>query len=108
MKNKKLFQNIASSILSSHVTAFYLDKLKGTPYAKGLLKKYLNMTLKEMKKYEAHEIDVLYDKEDESTTNLTDIHYDCINAFTSVPIHLPGDLTKLIKQFKKDNKCESQ
>ena len=108
MKNKKLFQDRASSILSGHVTTFYLDKLKGTPFAKGLAKKYLNMTLKELRKYEKQEIDVLYDKEDEYTTNLIDIHYDCINEFASVPLHFQGDLTELIKQFKKDNKCENQ
>lgn len=104
VKNENVFfQNLASCILSCHVTSFYLEKLKGTAYAKELLKRHLNLTLKELQKHESKEIDILYDKEDEYVTNLTDIHYDCINEFASVPIHLQGELKEVIKQFKKDN-----
>lgn len=103
MSQNKFFETMASSILSCHVTTFYLEKLKATPLAKGVLKKHINLTLNELKRHERAEIDVLYDKEDEATTHLIDVHYDCINEFSSVPLHLQGELTEVIKQFKKDN-----
>lgn len=104
MNQNKIFQTRASSILSCHITAFYLERLKSTPYAKRLLKKRINLALIELKKQETSEIDVLYDEEDEATTHLADVHYDCINEFSSVPLHLQGELTEVIREFKAKTK----
>ena len=102
--SEKMLRTISASMISLHVTGFFLNEIKSTKYAKGLLKKYINLVLKEVEKVERKEIDMLYAMEEETTVLCTNISIDFIKEISNVSFEDQDDVRALILAHKQDPK----
>ena len=102
--SEAMLTKISASMISLHVAGFFLNEIRSTKYGKGLLKKYINLVLKEIEKAEKKEVEMLYQAEEEATAQVTNVSIDFIQEIALVPYEDQDEVRALINAHRKDRK----
>lgn len=93
---------VASFMVSAHVTLFLLQRIVGTKYYKGPLKRKLNLALQALKFADIEQIGMLYKHEEDATEQTIDIAFDFIEEVAKLPLYAQGEVTAIIQAYNMD------
>ena len=98
----KTLIKISESVISNQLAYFSNEEIKHTKYYKGDLKKWLNMTTKRLEKAEALEYDMVYEKEEHASDELTNTRLELIKLIAKTGLRYDDHFIQLIEAYLKD------
>ena len=96
-------EKIVHAIISSQVNLHYLEQVRFSPHFEKDLKNKVNLSLKALLRH-SKLFEILENDVEDSTIDVHDVFYDFIKNVNTVNIEEMGEISGMIKAYKKDKK----